>query len=686
MTKRRSRKFLVETLEDRRVLAAGSVAAEFQLLAVDPSTGGITSQNGDPSAVSINRHPDAISNVVVPFLSGDFNNDTVDDLLALDQSSNTWWLQLNDGTQLFEVPVGRALLDVQHLGTADVNHDQRLDVVSFNAATNELVVSLNLPSGFDHQTWGELPAGIWSEMYLGDFDDDGHTDVLAGETDGSWQLARNLNGNSFSVQTWGQFPDYDWVEVVDGDFDGDNVSDIVALAPDSTWWLWRGGAGGFGGAEYFGHWKLGSGWKDIGVGDFSGDGTDDVIGRTPDGRLWVGTATANGFATWVWGSGWLDSAQWSDVTIVDVDGDGTLDQLSKAIDGTWWYAKNNDNERFSNFYWQSAGDADFIVANFAVEGGVDIVDTLPPDGIDLRELRVSAGINERGLFELTTNNPIQIDAIDVVSPGGSLIPPGPFGPALTGASATQVQYGPVKQRLEDGPLALTVGLDRTSNESDVSISVAIDTFDYRVHVAPSIGPAVTNDPLAVPETNQFYFDNIPAELFRNGGVIIDEGVSEDTRNTIALADAKLTVALNEQNEIVITAVETLQLVGLELRSSSGSLLPVGGGGVDESAEPFLEFLANSAQRIIYTSQNWPLQLSGSLTLDASWSSGTTSRDLVVEYRLAGDDSTTQVAYVSEPLRLPFVGETETIEVLGGQRVNTVGGVRTFFGSARVNAG
>ncbi len=126
---------------------------------------------------------------------------------------------------------------------------------------------------------------------VGDFDGDGFTDVIARRADGALFLYSGTGHGGF-VPHSGRKIGSGW-NVFDalfspGDFDGDGHPDLIGRARDGAVYLYRGnGVGG---------WRLprttvATGWKQYTAltspGDFNGDGRSDVLARSADGRLWM---------------------------------------------------------------------------------------------------------------------------------------------------------------------------------------------------------------------------------------------------------------------------------------------------------------------------------------------------------------------------------------------------------------
>lgn len=142
----------------------------------------------------------------------------------------------------------------------------------------------------------------------GDFNGDGWSDLLARRaSDGALFLyAGNGQGGFLSSRQvgsgWGGFT----ALLSPGDFDGDGHPDVLARGRDGSLWLYPGdGAGGWGSPRV-----VGSGWSGFtsisSPGDFDGDGFPDVLATTADGTMWL--YPGNGSGGWKnpvrIGSGW----------------------------------------------------------------------------------------------------------------------------------------------------------------------------------------------------------------------------------------------------------------------------------------------------------------------------------------------------------------------------------------------
>src|SRR5499427_8933105 len=177
----------------------------------------------------------------------------------------------------------------QVVGVGDFNGDGRADVLWFNAATGELGEWL-----LDGQAnviatailW--LPCGSgcsppWQVVGVGDFNGDGHADVLWFNADtgelGEWLLDGQANVMATSILSLpcGSGCSPPWQVVGAGDFNGDGHADVLWFNADTgelgEWLL--DGQGNVMATSILSQ-TCGSGcsppWQVVGVGDFNGDG------------------------------------------------------------------------------------------------------------------------------------------------------------------------------------------------------------------------------------------------------------------------------------------------------------------------------------------------------------------------------------------------------------------------------
>lgn len=142
----------------------------------------------------------------------------------------------------------------------------------------------------------------------GDFDGDGHPDVMCLRRDGGslWLYRGNGAGGWLSWSQVGTgFTGYERIFGA-GDFDSDGYPDVLAVAPSGALVLFSGN--GFGG--WRSQRQVGEGWqvfsRVFSAGDFSGDGYPDVLAERPDGTLWdyAGNGAGGWTGQFLIGNGW----------------------------------------------------------------------------------------------------------------------------------------------------------------------------------------------------------------------------------------------------------------------------------------------------------------------------------------------------------------------------------------------
>jgi FG-GAP-like repeat/Glycosyl hydrolases family 16 len=193
----------------------------------------------------------------------------------------------------------------------------------------------------------------------GDFNGDGHTDVMGIESDGTLLLYEGngsggwLNGgNGINVGNgWNMFT-HGVIGV--GDFNGDGHTDLMGVKTDGTSWLYEGnGSGGWlnGGNGI----NVGNGWnvftQILGVADFNGDGYPDVMGVKSDGTLLL--YEGNGSGGWLNGGNGINVGfGWNAFTHVvgvgDFNGDGHPDVMGVESDGTLLLYEGNGSGGWLN--------------------------------------------------------------------------------------------------------------------------------------------------------------------------------------------------------------------------------------------------------------------------------------------------------------------------------------------------
>lgn len=165
------------------------------------------------------------------------------------------------------------------------------DVIARDPSTGALwLYRGNGSGGFSGQNViGSGWNGFTAIIAPGDFSGDGNPDLITVRSDGTMNLYPGNGAGGFGSaypQIGAGWQGRDAITSV-GDWDGDGHNDIVAREPaNGNLWLYSGnGSGGFVSQEV-----IGSGWGAftalVGPGDFDGDGANDILARQANGDLY----------------------------------------------------------------------------------------------------------------------------------------------------------------------------------------------------------------------------------------------------------------------------------------------------------------------------------------------------------------------------------------------------------------
>ncbi|WP_353945334.1 FG-GAP-like repeat-containing protein [Streptomyces sp. HUAS MG91] len=262
----------------------------------------------------------------VDIFAGDLNADTHDDLLARTAQGGTLNFWAGSGTTSAAASglgtpavLGNAWDNYTDFATGDFDADGRTDVIGRAVGLRTLEFwagegTAGAPGTGDGLAAHTPVTADWSryrDTVAGDFDGDGHDDLIAREAAtgslrfwaGTGRTAPGTSGFTAPVDVTG-----DWSGLTDlaaGDFDGNGTTDLVGRNTATDRLQYWAGLGG-GAPDLFSTVKIvGSGWgnfTDLAAADLNGDGRDDLVGRarTTD-ELWFwaadGTiAATDGFA------------------------------------------------------------------------------------------------------------------------------------------------------------------------------------------------------------------------------------------------------------------------------------------------------------------------------------------------------------------------------------------------------
>jgi hypothetical protein len=226
-----------------------------------------------------------------------------------------------------------------------------------------------------------LPAGI-AAVFTGDFNGDGKTDLAQFTKDGRWLVSLNTSviggattyGAPELWDTWS--PASMWRQLFVGDFNGDGKTDVAGLSISGDWYvgLSLGHAtirpsgsgiqpmfivrGGFETGAPWAHFGTGSSdvWTKLFVADFNGDGKDDIAGFAFNGKWFVGlshaSASSTNQGTFSVGAPWADFGTgnpnvWIQTFVGDFNGDGKADIAGYGFNGNWFVGLSNGADKFS---------------------------------------------------------------------------------------------------------------------------------------------------------------------------------------------------------------------------------------------------------------------------------------------------------------------------------------------------
>jgi RPA family protein len=276
--------------------------------------------------------------------ANDFNGDTISDILWRNDNGNfTDWLGNANHNGGFTPNAANILSNVstdwQIAGTGDFNGDGKVDVLWRNVDGRITDWLGNSSGGFTDNVANAYNSVStdWQIVGIGDFNGDGRSDILWRNTDGritDW-LGNANGGFTPNAANFLDNVSTDWKVVAIGDFNGDGHSDIMWRNVDGRITNWLGtDTGSFTDNVANAYNGVALDWQVAGIGDFNGDGRDDILWRDTDGRItdWLSTASggyqpnSSVFYQHV-------STDWQVSQIGDFNGDGIDDILWRNSDG-----------------------------------------------------------------------------------------------------------------------------------------------------------------------------------------------------------------------------------------------------------------------------------------------------------------------------------------------------------------
>ena len=194
---------------------------------------------------------------------------------------------------------GGVQLTLAHNVSDDVNGDGRADIIWRNTTTGDLTDWLGQANGsFAGNTdyaWNNASLS-WHIVGTGDFNGDGHTDILWQNDSGevtNW-LGNANGGFTGNIANADNHVDAGWQVAGTGDVNGDGRADIIwrnTTTGDVTDWLGQANGSFAGNTDYA--WNNAStSWHIVQIGDFNGDGNADILWQSDSGEVtnWLGNA------------------------------------------------------------------------------------------------------------------------------------------------------------------------------------------------------------------------------------------------------------------------------------------------------------------------------------------------------------------------------------------------------------
>jgi len=163
----------------------------------------------------------------------------------------------------------------------DFNGDGKSDILWGNTDGTVGIWAMNGTQVLSEAGAGQAPTS-WQIAGTGDFNGDGKADIVWRNTDGSVGLWEMNGSQILSEASLGQ-ADNSWQIAGVGDFNGDGKSDLLWHNANGTAAIWE-----MNGSQIVSETSIGqadTSWQIAGVGDFNGDGKSDILWQNTNGSV-----------------------------------------------------------------------------------------------------------------------------------------------------------------------------------------------------------------------------------------------------------------------------------------------------------------------------------------------------------------------------------------------------------------
>ena len=270
----------------------------------------------------------AVTAISAPVPS-DFNGDRSSDILWHNDDGQVAIWEINGTSQ---IPGGSVVLSTNpgpswnEIASGDFNGDGHADILWQNANGQTAIWDMNGPNLIGGGSVSLNAGPGWKAVGTGDFNGDGLADILFQNTTNGQVSVWEMNGNALiGGGPVSPAPGLAWQAIGTGDFNGDGHSDILFQNTSTgqvSIWEMNGSSLIGGGAVSL---NPGLAWKAVGTGDFNDDGRSDILlQNTSNGQ--VAIWEMNGIN--LIGGGTVSSipgASWHAIGTGDFNGDGHSD-------------------------------------------------------------------------------------------------------------------------------------------------------------------------------------------------------------------------------------------------------------------------------------------------------------------------------------------------------------------------